>query len=152
MVDVRAFQTDMETVIKKVDRELERVIKEGLTAALLEIFREWPAQTYYSMANNRVSIINPIANPRPSERPNEPNAMADDAAIQLELNLQTVENLKVQNIDRTPFHISNPVDYASDVGFTPGRGDAIYEMAARTADELIQRQLLNRITFGIGSL
>ena len=120
MVDVRAFQTDMETVIKKVDQGLEKAIKEGLTAALLEIFREWPAQTFYSMANNRVSIINPITSPRPSKRPNEPNAMADDAAIQLELNLQTVENLKIKNIDRTPFHISNPVDYASDVGFTPG--------------------------------
>ena len=152
MVDVRAFQTDMETVIKKVDRELEVTIKEALTAALLEIFRNWPAHTFYSMANNRVSIISPIESPRPSERPSEVNAMADDAAIQLELNLQTVENLKVENIDRTPFHISNPVDYASDVGFTPGAGDAIYEMAARTAEELIQRKILNRITFGFGSL
>ena len=152
MVDVRAFQTDMETVIKKVDRELEKTIKEGLTAALLEIFSKWPVHTYYSMANNRVSIIQPVATPQPAERPNEVGAMADDAAIQLELNLQTVESLDVKNIDRTPFHISNPVDYASDVGFTPGRGDAIYEMAARTAEELIQRQIFNRITFGIGSL
>ena len=152
MVDVRAFHTDMETVIKKVDRGIEGAIKEGLTAALLEIFSNWPAHTFYSMANNRVSIINPITSPRPSERPNEPNAMADDAAVQLELNLQTVENLKVKNIDRTPFHISNPVDYASDVGFTEGAGDAIYEMAARTAEELIERQIFNRVTFGIGSL
>ena len=152
MVDVRAFQTDMETVIKKVDKELEGAIKEGLTAALLEIFEKWPAHTYYSMANNRVSIIAPIANPRPAERPNEVGAMAGDAAIQLELNLQSVENLNVKNIDRTPFHISNPVEYASDVGFTPGRGDEIYEMAAKTAEELIRRKIFNRITFGIGSL
>ena len=152
MVDVRAYQADMELVIKKIDRDIEKTIKEALTAALLEIFEKWPAQTYYSMANNRVSIINPITSPRPSERPNEPNAMADDAAIQLELNLQSVQNLNVKNIDRTPFHISNPVEYASDVGFTAGRGDAIYEMATRTAEELIERQIFNRITFGVGSL
>ena len=151
MVDVGAFQTDMETIIHKIDREIEDVIKEALTAALLEIFSEWPAHTYYSMANNRVSIINPITNPRPGERPNEAGAMADDAAIQLELNLQSVESLNVKNIDRTPFHISNPVDYSSDVGFTPGRGDAIYEMAARTAEELINRRLFNRVAFAFGS-
>ena len=151
MVDVSAFKTDMETVIKKVDREFEDAIKEGLTAALLEIFREWPAHTYYSMANNRVSIVAPITSPRPAERPNEVGAMADDAAVQLELNLQSVENLNVKNIDRTPYHISNPVEYASDVGFTPGRGSEIYEMAAKTAEELIKRRLFNRITFGFGS-
>ena len=151
MVDVVAFQTDMETVIHKIDREIEDVIKEALTAALLEIFSEWPAHTYYSMANNRISIITPIANPVPEKRPNEVGVMADEAAIQLELNLQTVENLNVKNIDRTPFHISNPVDYASDVGFTPGQGDAIYEMAARTAEELIKRRLFNRVTFAFGS-
>ena len=152
MVDIKAFQTDMETVIKKVDRELEDTIKEALTAAILEIFQSWPAHTFYSMANNRVSIVNPIESPRPSKRPSEPNAMADDAAIQLELNLNTVEGLKIENIDRTPFHISNPVDYASNVGFIEGQGDAIYEMAAKTAEELIERKLLNRISFGIGSL
>ena len=151
MVNVGAFKTDMETVIKKVDRELEDVIKEGLTAALLEIFEKWPAHTYYSMANNRVSIIQPITTPRPAERPNEVGVMADDAAIQLELNLQSVERLNVQNIDRTPYHISNPVEYASDVGFTPGQGSAIYEMAARTAEELIKLRLFNRVTFGFGS-
>ena len=101
MVDVKAFQADMETVIHKVDREIEDVIKEGLTAALLEIFSEWPAHTYYSMANNRVSIIAPIAEPVPRERPNEVGAMADEAAIQLELNLQSVERLNVKKIDRT---------------------------------------------------
>ena len=152
MVDVRAFQTGMETVIKKVDRELENTIKEALTAALLEIFKNWPAHTFYSMANNRVSIISPIESPQPSERPSEVNAMAGDAAIQLELNLNTVESLKVENIDRTPLHISNPVDYANNVGFVEGQGDAIYEMAAKTAEELIERKLLNRIAFGIGSL
>ena len=151
MVDVKAFQADMETVIHKVDREIEDVIKEGLTAALLEIFSEWPAHTYYSMANNRVSIIAPIAEPVPRERPNEVGAMADEAAIQLELNLQSVERLNVKKIDRTSYHISNPVDYASDVGFTPGQGDAIYEMAARTAEELIKRRLFNRVAFGFGS-
>ena len=151
MVDVRPFQADMETVIKKIDRGVEDAIKEGLTAALLEIFEKWPAHTYYSMANNRVSIIAPIANPRPAERPNEVGAMADDAAIQLELNLQSIENLNVQKIDRTSYHISNPVEYASDVGFTPGQGDAIYEMAAKTAEELIERRLFNRVTFGYGS-
>ena len=151
MVDVGAFQTDMKTVITKVDRELEDAIKEGLTAALLEIFQEWPAHTYYSMANNRVSIIKPITTPKPETRPNEAGEMADDAAIQLELNLQSVENLNVQKIDRTPYHISNPVEYSSDVGFTPGRGDAIYEMAAKTAEELIKRRLFNRIAFAFGS-
>ena len=151
MVDVNAFQTDMETVIKKVDRGLEDAIKEGLSAALLEIFEKWPAHTYYSMANNRVSVILPIANPLPADRPNEVGAMADDAAIQLELNLQSVKNLNVKNIDRTPYHISNPVEYASDVGFTPGRGDEIYEMAARTAEELIKRGLFDKITFTPGS-
>ena len=151
MVDVKAFQADMETVIKKVDRELEDAIKEGLTAALLEIFSNWPAHTYYSMANNRVSIIEPITTPRPAERPNEVAAMVDDAAIQLELNLQSVESLNIQKIDRTPYHISNPVEYASDVGFTPGRGDEIYQMAAKTAEELIERRLFNRITFAFGS-
>ena len=151
MVDVAAFKTDMETVIKKVDREVEESIKEGLTAAILEIFEKWPAHTFYSMANNRFSIISPISSPRPKERPNEEGAMADDAAIQLELNLQSIESLKVQKIDRTSVHISNPVEYASDVGFTPGQGDAIYQMAARTAEELIRRRLFNRVTFAFGS-
>ena len=150
MVNVGAFKTDMETVINKVDRELEGAIKEGITAALLEIFEKWPAHTYYSMANNRVSIIQPITTPRPTERPSEAGEMADDASIQLELNLQSVESLNVQNIDRTPFHISNPVEYASDVGFTPGRGSEIYEMAAKIAEELIERKLLNRIAFAFG--
>ena len=150
MVNVGAFKTDMETVINKVDRELEGAIKEGITAALLEIFEKWPAHTYYSMANNRVSIIQPITTPRPTERPSEAGEMADDASIQLELNLQSVESLNVQNIDRTPYHISNPVEYASDVGFTPGRGSEIYEMAAKIAEELIERKLLNRIAFAFG--
>ena len=151
MVDVSAFKTDMKTVIKKVDRELEDAIKEGLTAALLEIFEKWPAHTYYSMANNRVSVIQPITTPQPPERPSKVGAMADDAAIQLELNLQSVESLNVQKIDRTAYHISNPVEYASDVGFTPGRGSEIYEMAAKTAEELIKRRLFNRVTFAFGS-
>ena len=150
MVDVNAFHADMNTVIKKVDREIEGAIKEGLTAALLEIFREWPAHTFYSMANNRVSIIQPIANPRPAERPNEVGVMAGDAAVQLELNLQSVANLNVQKIDRTPYHISNPVEYASDVGFIDGQGDAIYEMATKTAEELITRRF-NETTFAFGS-
>lgn len=151
MVDVKAFQAGMETVIKKVDRELEDAIKEGLTTAILEIFQNWPAQTYYSMANNRFSAIRPVDDPRPEDRPNEAGAMANDAAIQLELNLQQVESLNVKNIDRTPVFISNPVDYASDVGFTPGQGDVIYELAARTAEELIERRLFNRATFAFGS-
>ena len=149
MVNVAAFQTQMETVIKKVDDHLEDSIRAGLSEGYLQIFREWPAYTYYSMANNRFSRTTPIESPIPEERPTNPNEMADDAAIQLQVGLQEIQTFRLNTSRDTIVFISNPVGYASDVGFTAGAGDAIYQNAVTTAEEVIERTWFNRITFGV---
>ena len=149
MVNVASFQAEMETVIKRVDDHLEDSMKAGLSEGYLQIFREWPAYTYYSMANNRVSRASPIETPIPAERPTNPNEMADDAAIQLQVGLQEIQTFKLNTSRDTIIFISNPVDYASDVGFAAGAGDAIYQNAAATAEEVIEQTWFNRITFGV---
>ena len=149
MVDVRAFSSDIETVINRMDDHLEKAIREGLSESYSYIFQQWPAYTYYSMANNVVSLRAPIENPVPSERPNDKDELADDAAIQLETGLQILNTFKMNKTRDTKVYINNPVDYASDVGFNTGAGDAIYQEAAQAASEAIERSWFNRITFGI---
>ena len=148
MVNVAAFQTQMKTVIKRVDDHLEDAVRAGLSEGYLQIFREWPAYTYYSMANNRFSRVNPIETPIPEERPTNPNEMADDAAIQLEVGLQEIQTFKLNKTRDTTVFISNPVAYAPNVGFSDGAGETIYQNAITTAEEVIERTWFNRITFG----
>ena len=149
MVDVTSFQAQMETVIKKVDKHLEDSVKAGLSEGYLQIFRDWPAYTYYSMSNNRFSKTSPIEAPIPEERPTNPNEMQDDAAIQLEVGLQEIQTLVLNKTRDTTVFISNPVEYAPNVGFAPGAGHAIYLSAMKTAEETMERTWFNRITFGI---
>ena len=149
MVNVASFQAQMNTIIKRVDDHLEDSIKAGLSEGYLQIFREWPAYTFYSMANNRFSRASPIGTPIPAERPTNPNEMVDDAAIQLEVGLQEIQTFKLNTSRDTLVFISNPVEYASNVGFTAGAGDAIYQNAVTTAEEVIERTWFNRITFGV---
>ena len=95
MVDVRAFQTDMETLsLRRLTGSLRMLLRKHLQQPCLRYSRNGRLILTTPWLTIRVSVISPVSSPQPAERPNEVGAMADDAAIQLELNLQTVENLE----------------------------------------------------------
>ena len=148
MVDFKRFTNEMEISISRMETDLEEFIKHGLSAAYLDIFLQWPAYTYYSMANNVVSKASPIETPIPEERPNNKDELADDAAIQLNTGLQFIETFRLNKTRETLIYLSNPVDYAYNVGFNAGAGEQIYNNATQVAEETIEREWLNRVAFG----
>lgn len=130
----RAF----EAAIKKVDVAEVETLKDVVGEAYERIFLKWPAFTFFSMANHRISIMgSPIRRLEPATRPSEKGALLDkqEAVRQTEL-------AKLANMTPTRRHkkvyIGNSVDYSKDVGFSKGNGAAIYQEAAQEAAAVVK--------------
>lgn len=131
MVDVNRFKTELELEIdKKLDGYMLDVTKNVLRASFTYIMQNWPAYTYYSMANNVITIRQPKQTPEPEDRPSYQGAMRNEALLAFQEGLDFIDNLKPFKTVKLHVFISNPVNYASDVSFESGKGDAIYEQAA----------------------
>ena len=145
MVNVSSFRADLEVEIDKMEKHLHQATREGLEIALAEIVSQWPAWSYYSLRNTYVTRANPKEDPDPEERPTQRDALVNEAFAQIDQNYDTIRGFKFNKSRDTKIYISNPVYYADDVGYEPGRGSAIYEMAARIAEAVIQEKLHEEI-------
>ncbi len=141
MVNVSRFKAEFEAEFEKAASEVSnQVLKDLLTVTYTIIMTDWPKWTYYSMANNHVSLNTPVTSPTPSQRPTHRGAMSDDAAIKFNEGLQFIENLKPSKGRGRVVYISNPVPYASDPAIVDGA--AIYESALNMAEGLAKASQL----------
>ena len=142
VVDVSAFRADLEVSLEKMDTHVHEATKEGLELALAEIVSQWPVHSYYSLRNTYITRNVPAENPQPAERPKQRNALVGEAFAQIDKNYDDIRNFKFNKTKPTNIFLSNAVYYADDVGYEPGRGSAIYELAANLARSLIDERLL----------
>ncbi len=77
MVDITSFRRAIDLEIeRKMTIPAQRAIKDAAAAAYIFIAEAWPKFTYYSAANNRISITGRTINKvEPSQRPKEQGAL-----------------------------------------------------------------------------
>ena len=126
-----AFSRQLEEEIEaKVTRTVRRTKIAAVSRTYKTIQAIWPTDTFWSKANNRVSITGrTIARVEPHQRPTESGALADKAAAVTASELSKLERIKAERKSRSII-IGNAVPYAFDVGFRPGYGAYIYQIAA----------------------
>jgi len=133
MVDIKQFHTQMEAELRRVDDQIMRFVKDGVKAAYTHIMSSWPTHTYYSGANNIVTMGQAISQPTPEDRPTYAGAMQNEFYLAFQSGLDIIDRLKAPKRGAIVVTISNPVSYAADVGFDTGKGIRIYEEAAVVA-------------------
>lgn len=151
MVSVETFRAEMEVELDKLEVHLEDTVKEAFQLALAEIVSQWPVYSAYSFRNIYVSKTNPVEEPQPERRAPREGAYINEAFAQMDANYDTIDDFKLNKTRDTRLYISNPVFYADDVGFEPGRGSAIFANAAMLAEALIQERLDDEILHELGS-
>lgn len=148
---VNEFNRALEAAIaREVDERVKRKLLAGVRAAYNYIMEVWPKQTYYSAANNRISITGrDIARVEPRERPTQPGALAEKFVHTWNTELAKLDRLETEMIARfgapakqkrnRVIVLGNAVDYAEDVSYEPGKGRAIYNEAALIASATMRR-------------
>jgi hypothetical protein len=134
------FKRQMAIEFKKAVDETEfKALKALVTHTFDNLFQVWPGYTYWSMANIRVSMTGRDINlVRPLERPEDEYALIDEAFEQRVGELAKLESLEFPVKKGRTIVIGNAVPYASDVGFQPGNGQALFIEAAREAEHTVQ--------------
>lgn len=135
----------------KINKEIEEFIDKKLSlraqdkmisavrGAYEHIMNEWPKYTYWSAANNRISItgrdikrLEPHKRPDPIRKGVLSGKFAEVRHSEL-AKLTKIRKQKRKDRKDRLIVIGNAVPYAADVGFDPGRGIAIYGEAAAIA-------------------
>lgn len=122
--------------VRQKAAEAERaVLIAAMREAYTHVMDSWPVYSGFSKANNRISITGrEIRLIRPGSRKAIPGLYSQKAE-----SVRSNELAKLSRIERNfgmrnrTLVIGNAVDYASDVGFQPGRGRVIYQQAASIA-------------------
>lgn len=146
MTNVSKFRRDLTNVLAARVAVVERHWTErAVTIAFTQLSTPgiWPADTFYSMANHKVSVGEAaIEAPKPAERPEGGNLsglVESNRARQLNKMRQFKGKGKGHS-----FFIGNPVDYAADVGFQTGQGRALYANAARYASAVVAEEIKSK--------
>ncbi len=139
---VSGFRKEFEL---EVDRLMTKRVKNmhvsSVKAAYDYIMRTWPKKTYFSGANNRISITGrPIGRVEPRKRPTMPGALAGKFASTLRTEKEKLNRIKAERKSRVII-IGNAVDYAPNVSFEPGKGVRIYEEARALAEARLKRDV-----------
>jgi hypothetical protein len=128
--------------LAKFNRQLEFQIEKKVNERTLEKVRlsaqfayeyivdNWPVDTYWSLANNRISITGrDIVKLEPRTRPDESGVLEGKARVENQKELDKLDRLTT---DRRQYNvvIGNAVPYAANVGGQVGRGRSIYQNAA----------------------
>ncbi len=131
---IRGFEKELEFELdSKVSKTAQRAIIAGARAAYTQIMKEWPNHTYWSGANNRISITGrPISRIEPSTRPTRAGALAGKFAQVRASELNKLKDIKVKDKDRLII-LGNAVPYAANVSFENAKGVVIYNNAAASA-------------------
>jgi len=132
MFDVKTNFSQVEDALRQLEEKIVKQLtleslKYVMRATYEEIYPNWPHDTYWSMANHQVAFGSPTGQLIPPTRPTQKDALVAEATINKQANLSKIGTLS--SIQHT--YIINPVPYSSDVGFKPGLGDRIYEVAAQ---------------------
>jgi hypothetical protein len=119
---------------EQIEATVTRTVRKTKIAAVRKTYiviqQMWPVDTFWSKANNRISITGrPITQVEPRTRPEESGALADKARAVTVDQLTKLESIKAEHKSRSII-IGNAVPYAFDVGFEAGRGAFIYGIAA----------------------
>lgn len=136
---IRAFQKELEFEIDRAaSGAARRRLTQTVTAAYNYIMNAWPKYTYFSGANNRISISGrPISRIEPGERPTRKGALANKFASVRSAQLAKLKKIKMEKGKNRRIFIGNAVDYAPDVGSISGgpkgRGIEIYASAHAVA-------------------
>lgn len=146
MVNVRRFQSQIKSVIAaKVDEATFDKMKLIAERTYETIFLNWPADTFWSMANHRISITGrPIIRLQPATRPTQKGALIDKQESTRQSELAKLRGAKPARggTRRRVIFIGNSVPYARNVGFKNGLGVTIYRNAA--AEGARQAQAISR--------
>ncbi len=129
----RAFELEIK---KKVDDPLNKatIFAARRTYEMLTTPGFWPVDTYWSIANHRISITGQDINLlRPETKPKQKGALASQAASVRTSELAKLDRLKGKP-RKTQIIIGNPVRYAADVGGVIGKGTSLYITAAEIAE------------------
>lgn len=131
MLQVKDNFAQVEALLKQLQKKIvEELTLESLKyvmrATYEEIYPNWPHDTYWSAANHQIAFGNPGVQLIPPTRPRQKDALLAEAQVNKQANLSKITTLS--SLQKT--YISNPVPYSSDVGYKPGFGNQIYEVAA----------------------
>lgn len=141
------MQMEIENKVKKPAVEAVQI---AAKAVYDSIFEKWPAFTYWSMNNHRISVGGSLEfDLVPSQRPMQANELADQIET---TRSHEVAKLKDLSFDSLHVVIGNAVPYAEDININPitgkqvrasGSGAMIYIEAAAEgtveAEAAIQR-------------
>lgn len=123
---IRPLNQEIETKVKGPTVE---AVKTTASAVFNAVFLEWPADTYWSMANHRINIGQPPSNDfavQPAERPPQRGALVGEQDVNRIVQIGKLEGLKYGD----EVKIGNAVPYAKDVAFVDGLGERLYDSAA----------------------
>lgn len=128
---IQKFQKELDFEVDKLaNRAVRRKMVATVKAAYNHIMSAWPKYTYYSGANNRISITGrPISRIEPRKRPTRKGALSDKFATVMSSELAKLKDLRIEKGKNRRVFIGNAVSYAPDVGYDPGRGREIYATA-----------------------
>lgn len=129
-------------VDKKITKRARNALVVATRAAYNHIMDTWPKYTYFSAANNRISITGrPISRIEPRERPKSRRigALAGKFQAVRKAELDKLNRIRAERKDRT-IVIGNAVDYAPDVSFETGKGISIYNNAWGVAVARLRRE------------
>ena len=131
MTDVNAFNKALDFHIKKaIPKVTNDMVVLTVRFTYDIIFRSWPIDTGWSLANHRISITGtPITRLEPTKRPKGKGILVSKAQSNREAQLAKLD--RVQPGKKRTILIGNSVPYAPDVGGKgSGLGRAIYASAA----------------------
>ena len=149
MTNLARFKRDLESAVSiRVDRASTILTELAARTAFQQLTTPgvWPIDTYYSIANHKISVGGEgIGPPNPSERPADEGVnLAGKLASNRQVQLNKLKRLK--KAATNVVLIGNPVTYAADVGFQVGQGRAIYAEAARFANTMVASAKLSEET------
>lgn len=143
MVNVGGFERLMQDRIEeKLYKPLAELEKAVTIAVYTSIFANWPADTFWSSANNHVSISGKANFPLiPGVKPTESGALAIQSQANFTRNIALLNKIDAKMVKKRNFKVllGNTVPYAPDVGFIPGQGNLIYAEAVRQGENVRSR-------------
>lgn len=131
---IKGFEKELEFEMdSKISKTAQRAIIAGARVAYTQIMNSWPNHTFWSGANNRISITGrPISKVEPSTRPSKEGALAAKFSQVRASELAKLKSIEVKDKDRL-IVIGNAVPYAANVSFENAKGVAIYANAGASA-------------------
>lgn len=136
------FRRALETEIrKKIDEPVAFAVRTSVRATFTGIIDRWPRDTYWSLANHRISIQGrDVVKLEPRNRPEQTGALVSKAENENAKELAKLDRI-VAGRRSYNITIGNAVPYAPNVGFRNGQGEFIYQEAADEAAVVVNAEL-----------